>query len=163
MNAYDEIYQKYAREVYLYLLKLSKNPSVAEDLMQTTFLKAVEKQDSFNGKSKISTWLCAIAKNEYLNEWKKKENQNLSLEVAKEYIGQPFEEKLADKEFCKKIHKILHNMKEPYKEVFTLRVFGELSFKEIGELFDKTDLWARVTSRRAKEKIVDVLDKDSSF
>ena len=80
MNAYDEIYQKYAREVYLYLLKLSKNPSVAEDLMQTTFLKAVEKQDSFKGKSKISTWLCAIAKNEYLNEWKKKENQNLSLE-----------------------------------------------------------------------------------
>ena len=51
-------------------------------------------------------------------------------------------------------------MKEPYKEVFTLRVFGELSFKEIGELFDKTDLWARVTYRRAKEKIVDVLDKD---
>lgn len=160
MNAYDEIYQKYAREVYLYLLKLSKNPSVAEDLMQTTFLKAVEKQDSFKGESKVSTWLCAIAKNEYLNEWKKKENQNLSLEVAKEYMGQSFEEKMVDKEFSKKIHKILHNMKDPYKEVFTLRVFGELSFKEIGELFDKTDLWARVTYRRAKEKIVDVLDKD---
>lgn len=160
MNAYDEIYQKYAREVYLYLLKLSKNPTVAEDLMQTTFLKAVEKQHTFKGNSKISTWLCAIAKNEYLNEWRKKENQNLSLEVAKEYMGQSFEEKLADKEFGQKIHKILHNMKEPYKEVFTLRVFGELSFNEIGELFDKTDLWARVTYRRAKEKIVDVLDKD---
>lgn len=159
MNAYDEIYQKYAKEVYLYLLKLSKNPSVAEDLMQTTFLKAVEKQDTFKGESKISTWLCAIAKNEYLNEWKKKENQNVSLDVAKEYMGQSFEEKLADKEYSKKIHKILHNMKEPYKEVFTLRVFGELSFKEIGELFDRTDLWARVTYRRAKEKIVDVLER----
>lgn len=154
MNAYDEIYQQYAREVYLYLLKLSGNPALAEDLMQNTFLKAVEKQDTFQGKSKISTWLCAIAKNEYLNEWKRKENQNLPLDVAKEYIGQSFENKMVDKEFSKKIHKILHGMKEPYKEVFTLRVFGELSFREIGELFDRTDLWARVTYRRAKEKIV---------
>ena len=159
MNAYDEIYQKYAKEVYLYLLKLSGNPTIAEDLMQNTFMKAVEKQDTFRGNSKISTWLCAIAKNEYLNEWKKKENQNLSLDVAKEYIGQPFEEKMVDKEYSKKIHKILHSMKEPYKEVFTLRVFGELSFKEIGELFDRTDLWARVTYRRAKEKIVQKLNK----
>ena len=89
---------------------------------------------------------------------KRKENQNVSLEVIQEYAGVSFEEKLLHQESKLQIHKILHNLKEPYKEVFSLRVFGELSFREIGELFDKTDLWARVTYRRAKEKILEKIN-----
>lgn len=154
MNAYDEIYRLYAKEVYLFLMQLSKNHEIAEDLTQTTFLKAIEKLDTFKEQCKVSSWLCQIAKNEYLNYIKKKENQNLPLEYAKEQQNADMENKIILKERSKEIHKILHKMKEPYKEIFMLRVFGELSFKEIGELFQKTDLWARVTYRRAKEKII---------
>lgn len=150
MNAYDEIYRLYAKEVYLFLMQLSKNHEIAEDLTQTTFLKAIEKLDTFKEQCKVSSWLCQIAKNEYLNYIKKKENQNLPLEYAKEQQNADMENKIILKERSKEIHK----MKEPYKEIFMLRVFGELSFKEIGELFQKTDLWARVTYRRAKEKII---------
>ena len=57
------------------------------------------------------------------------------------------------------IHQILHDMKEPYKEVFTLRVFGELSFKQIAKLFGKTENWAAVTFHRAKLKIIDTIQK----
>ena len=153
MNAFDEIYKLYAKEVYLFLLQLSKNHDIAEDLMQTTFLKAIEGLDTFKKQCKISTWLCQIAKNEYLNYIKKKEYQNLPLEQVLEPWKDDVEEQVLLKEHSREIHKILHSMDEPYKEIFMLRVFGELSFKEIGELFQKTDLWARVTYRRAKEKI----------
>lgn len=153
MNAFDEIYKLYAKEVYLFLLQLSKNHDIAEDLTQTTFLKAIEKLDTFKKQCKISTWLCQIAKNEYLNYIKKKEYQNLPLEQVLEPWKDDVEEQVLLKEHSREIHKILHSMDEPYKEIFMLRVFGELSFKEIGELFQKTDLWARVTYRRAKEKI----------
>lgn len=154
MKAYDEIYRLYAKEVYLFLMQLSRNHDIAEDLTQSTFLKAIEKLDTFKNQCKISTWLCQIAKNEYLNYIKKKENQNLPLEYAGEQQSTGMEDKVILKEKSKEIHKILHKMEEPYKEIFMLRVFGELSFKEIGELFQRTDLWARVTYRRAKEKII---------
>lgn len=153
MHAFDEIYKLYAKEVYLFLLQLSKNHDIAEDLTQTTFLKAIEKLDTFKKQCKVSTWLCQIAKNEYLNYIKKKEYQNLPLDQIAEPWKDDVEEQVLLKEHSKEIHKILHNMDEPYKEIFMLRVFGELSFKEIGALFQKTDLWARVTYRRAKEKI----------
>ena len=71
-----------------------------------------------------------------------------------EQVGEGFEELLLNKENCRRIHKILHELQEPYKEVFSLRIFGEMSFKDIGDLFGKSDLWARVTYRRAREKIV---------
>lgn len=158
MKAYDEIYRLYAKEVYLFLMQLSRNHDIAEDLTQSTFLKAIEKLDTFKNQCKISTWLCQIAKNEYLNYIKKKENQNLPLEYAGEQQSTGMEDKVILKEKSKEIHKILHKMEEPYKEIFMLRVFGELSFKEIGELFQRTDLWARVTYRRAKEKIIKELD-----
>lgn len=158
MNAYEEIYEKYAHTVYEYLLRLCNNSTLAEDLLQTTFLKAIEHLDNYKGNSSITTWLCSIGKHEYLNHVKRKENQNVSHEVIQEYAGVSFEEKLLHQESKLQIHKILHNLKEPYKEVFSLRVFGELSFREIGELFDKTDLWARVTYRRAKEKILEKIN-----
>ena len=52
-----------------------------------------------------------------------------------------------------RIHEYLHNMEEPYKEVFQLRVFGELSFADIGKIFHKTESWARVTYHRARLKL----------
>lgn len=153
MNAFDEIYKLYAKEVYLFLLQLSKNQDIAEDLTQTTFLKAIEKLGTFKKQCKVSTWLCQIAKNEYLNYIQKKEYQNLPLDQVQEPWKDDVEEQVLLREHSREIYKILHSMEEPYKEIFMLRVFGELSFKEIGELFQKTDLWARVTYRRAKEKI----------
>lgn len=154
VNVYAEIYDKYGDLVYGYALKLCGNETVAEDLTQSTFLKAIENMKSFRGQSSISTWLCSITKNLYLNMLKKKESQNVSLEIVVEQVGEGFEELLLNKENCRRIHKILHELQEPYKEVFSLRIFGEMSFKDIGDLFGKSDLWARVTYRRAREKIV---------
>ena len=116
-------------------------------------------KDSFKGRSNEYTWLCSIAKNlcyDLFREEGKKANLSEVGEVAAE--GKSYEEDFIQKEKSFMIHKVLHDMDEPYKEVFSLRVFGELSFKEIGALFDKSENWACVTYHRSRKKIQEALE-----
>ena len=151
----ERIYQDYFSKVYYYVLSMAKDPAVAEEITQETFFRAMKNLNKFRGECAVHTWLCQIAKNAYLNYL----NKHSRLESLEDYQTEPknegdsIEEKLSKKEFSFKIHKVLHKMKEPYKEVFLLRVYGELSFKEIGEIFDRTDTWARVTYHRSRNII----------
>lgn len=156
----DEIYEKYAGKIYLYILKLCGNESIAEEIMQNTFLKAIENADSFEGRCEVTTWLCRIAKNEYLNFIKRRDNNNLPLEDERVDADGDIMIHLENKEAAVSVHKALHALAEPYREVFTLRVMGELSFRQIGELFDKNENWARVTFFRGKAKLIDKLKED---
>ena len=160
VNEFDEIYDKYARQIYLFLLKLSGNETIAEDILQDTFLKAIENADSFEGRSEITTWLCRIAKNEYLNYVKRRDNINDTIEDKEIRSESDITLRLEDKESSTAVHKALHALTEPYREVFTLRVMGELSFRRIGDIFEKNENWARVTFFRAKVKLVDKLKED---
>lgn len=160
----NELYQKYAKMIYQYIYLKCNDACLAEDIVQTTFLKAITQIDHFQGKSKISTWLCQIAKNEYLNYCRKYKGQQSYEEYLEKYGEQAvqntssdhdmFIEKIIVGEQTERIRQVLHQMKEPYKEVFMLRIYGEYSFGEIGRLFEKNDTWARVTYYRAKEKLI---------
>ncbi len=154
MTNFDQIYKAYFKDVYKYVLSLSKNAVVAEEITQETFFKALKNIDKFDGKSKLYVWLCQIAKNTYFS-YSAKQKKTLSMtDKTQEYSDAiDIENLLVVKERAIEIHKILHELEEPYKEVFTLRVFGELSFLQIGNLFMKTESWARVTYHRAKKKI----------
>ena len=169
----DALYQEYAKMLYRYIYLKCKDKNLAEDIVQITFLKAISQIDTFKGECKISTWLCQIAKNEYLN-YCRKHNRQLSYEEyvekngekakeEEEYVPDVMIEKIIAKEQAGIVRKILHGMKEPYKEVFMLRVYGEYSFREIGELFDKNETWARVTYYRAKEKIIREIQEKEGF
>lgn len=149
MEDFDKIYTEYFLEVYKFVLSLCQNPALAEEITQETFFKALKNIDRFKGDSSLNTWLCIIAKNTFYSYAKKKGRQaDCSLDsIASD---EQIEEQLADAETAYAIHKVLHKLKEPYKEVFWLRVFGELSFAQIGALFGKTESWARVTYYRAK-------------
>ena len=145
----ESIYKEYFSIVYRYILSISKNPAVAEDITQETFFKAMKKIDGFRGESSIKVWLCQIAKNTYLNYIKSASKMD---KLPVEY-GEPtasIEDMFIAGADSKRVHRIIHNMKEPYKEVFSLRAFGELPFSDIGELFGKTESWARVTYHRAR-------------
>lgn len=144
----EKLYNDYFSIVYKYILSISKDSLTAEEITQETFFKALKKIDKFRGECSIRVWLCQIAKNTYYDYVKLQskfvqpnKDENFEETVEYDYLTS-FE--------SKEIHKILHNMKEPYKEVFSLRVFGELSFSDIGELFEKSDSWARVTFHRAR-------------
>lgn len=153
MNKVEELYNLYYTKVYSYVLVISKDKNVTEEITQSTFFKSIRCINQFRGDCDISTWLCSIAKNLYFDYIKKqKKIVGINENMADDENILCY---LCDKEQAFSIHRILHNLEDPYKEVFTLRVFGELSFIEIGRLFEKTDNWARVTYYRAKLKIQD--------
>lgn len=153
MTDFSEIYESHFKDVYKYALTLCRNETVAEEITQETFFKALRHIDDFKGDCKLYVWLCQIAKNTYFSHCKKEKKQSLtaSLDDA-DYIGD-FEQSLLTKEAAFEVHRALHRLNEPYKEVFSLHLFGELPFARIAELFGKTESWARVTYHRAKLKI----------
>ena len=157
MTDFQQVYDLYFRDVYRYALSLCRNESIAEEITQETFFKALEKLGSFDGKCKISVWLCQIAKNTYISMCRKDKRLDPDADTALLPVEGSMEERVFDQETAFAIHKVLHTLEEPYKEVFSLRTFGELSFKQIAELFGKTEAWARVTYHRAKWKIKEEL------
>ncbi|MEE3952760.1 RNA polymerase sigma factor [Peribacillus frigoritolerans] len=152
MAEFDNIYNQYFREVYSFVLTLSRNEKIAEEITQETFFKALKSIDKFNGNCKINVWLCQIAKNTYFTYFNKQKRYDTE-DIEEQASENSIETMILNKEETFRIHKVLHCLEEPYKEVFTLRVFGELSFKQISQLFEKTESWARVTFHRAKQKI----------
>jgi len=155
---FDGLYNDYADDVYRYAFSLCGNKHTAEDITSETFLKAIKASDRFKGECNVRVWLCQIAKNTYFNLTKQR--RFIAEMPADIPSGDDLELKLLDRIQSFEIHKTLHLLDEPYKEVFSLRFFAELSFAEIGELFKKSESWARVTFHRAKNKIREVIGND---
>lgn len=154
---FDRVYAEYFSKVYKFTLTLTHDASLAEEITQEAFFKALKNIDSFRGGCRIDTWLCQIAKNTFYSLAGKRHIEiNAPPDVA--ISAEDIEQKFADRDTALAIHRILHRMREPYKEVFTLRTFGELSFAQIAALFDKTESWARVTYHRARLMIKEELE-----
>ncbi len=158
-NSFEKIYRTYFMEVYSYVMTLAKNPEQAEEITQETFYRAIKSRDNYRGEASERTWLCAIAKNICMDMFRKKrEKEELREEIpatVNAVSGEVYslEKLMMDKSSSLQIHRVLHQLEEPYKEVFSLRIFGELSFQSIGMIFGKSENWARVTYHRARLKI----------
>ena len=157
MTDFGEIYTEHFSDVYKYVLTLCRNEAIAEEVTQETFFKAMRYMDQFNGSCKLYVWLCQIAKNTYFSLSKKQKRMTLDIDADFPDIASDLEKDYFDKEAATRLHVLLHNLNEPYKEVFTLRVFGELPFSQIGELFGKTDSWARLIFYRAKKQLQEAM------
>jgi len=158
---FEAIYVQHFDGVYKYVFFLCRNETMAEEITQETFYRAMEHIDKFEGKCKLYVWLCQIAKNTFLT-YAKKQKRHVSetdIDLSKQ-IEPSFENEILDKETVWKLHKLLHELSDPYKEVFSLRVFGELPFSQIGELFGKSDSWARLIFYRAKKELRRDLDEN---
>lgn len=155
-KAFEKIYREYYTPVYRYTLSLCKNADTAEEITQETFFKALKNIEKYNPEQKMLTWLCAIAKNTYFTVLKKSDRFT-SLSDELEDNGDSLLDKIIDSESSTEILKALHLLPEPYKEVFTLRILGSFSFKKIGEVFGKTEAWARVTFFRSKTMLKEKL------
>ena len=153
---FEQMYNTYYMKVYSYVMTLCKNQHDAEEITQKTFFKAMTTDKKSRGDSSEFTWLCAIAKNLFVDEHRKqKRTTELNVDAVSDTN---IEHAFADEDSAFRIHQVLHNLDEPYKEVFQLRVFGELPFQKIGLLFGKTENWARVTHHRARLKIQERMD-----
>ncbi len=153
MTEFEDIYNNYFKDIFLYIYSLSGDRHIAEDITAETFMKAIKSIEKFKGNCDIRVWLCQIAKNCYFSFLRKKKKTIHLDELSEQKDIFNFEQIISSTEESMEIHEILHNLDEPYKEVFSLRVFGELSFKQIACLFGKSDNWACVTYHRARNKI----------
>ena len=154
---FEHLYNTYYMKVYSFVMTLAKNQHVSEEITQKTFFKAMTAGEKYRGGSSEFTWLCAIAKNLFIDEQR---IHNRTGELDIEAVSDTnIEKAFVDEDTAFRIHQVLHSMGEPYKEIFQLRVFGELSFQKIGLLFDKTENWARVTYHRARLKIQERMDE----
>ncbi len=160
MTDFDKIYSMYFKDVYLYLRRLSGDEHLAEEITAQTFYKALKSLDKFRGDCDIRVWLCQIAKNSYYTHIEKnKRVESLDAKNAEAADGKSFTDKIEDKEAAKLIQSVLHSIEDPYKEVFMWRVYADMSFKEIGRIFSKSENWACVTYHRAKKMIKERLEE----
>lgn len=153
-----DIYIEYAGVVKRFLISLSGNVDLAEDLTQETFYQAYKSIHRYNGKCKMSVWLCQIAKHIYF-DYLKKEKHIQKIEIDKLDVfaegkkQESIEEAFLVKEKVQELLFAVQNAKKSYGQVFWLRAYEEMSFKEIGEILGKSENWIRVNYYRAKEWI----------
>lgn len=163
MQNMDEIYEECFETVYKYLFCLTHNSDISEELTQETFYRAVKKIDTYNGKCKISVWLCQIAKHLWYNQCRKNKRIVDTDETFDIEDPQNLEEQFIAGEEKVLLYKKMQNLDEKTREVMYLRITGELSFKEIGKILGKTENWARVTFYRGKSKLKEVDENEKGM
>ncbi len=151
-EACEKLYEAYYMRVFSYVMTMAGNRHEAEEITQETFFRAFGKLNSFRGESDEVTWLCAIAKNLFADEKRRQGRAGAMPEDAASH-EKGVEQAAVERDSSFRVHLALHALEEPYREVFELRVFGELSFAQIGTIFAKTENWARVTFHRARLKL----------
>lgn len=155
MEDMDELYKVYAKQVYKYLFSLCHSEQTAEELMQETFYRAIKSIKRYDGSCKIYVWLCQIAKHIWYQELhKKKKNKVIELSSEIPLSEHSVEDNIILRTGKMSLFKELHLLDEPMREVMYLRLTGEFSFSEIGEILGKNETWARVTFYRGKQKIM---------
>lgn len=164
VTEFEQLYNTYFNDVYLYIRRLSGDEHIAEEITSETFLKAIKSIEGFRDDCDVRVWLCQIAKNNYYSHLKKsRKNISISEIEMSELpdISPGIEEQFVKQDEIQRIQKVLHDIDEPYKEVFMWRVYAELSFKEIAQIFGKSDNWACVTYHRARKIIIRRLEESN--
>lgn len=152
MQAFEGVYRAYFQDVHRYALKLTGDIQLAEDLTSETFLRAMDALDGFRGQCVIRVWLCQITKNLYLS-YLRKHKRLVPLDEVPEPEAEDAIEGLINRDEARDLAAIAAAIREPYRQVFALRVWGSLPFGEIGALFDKSANWACVVFHRARKMI----------
>ena len=157
-NEFEKMCRDCTPIVYRFLLSLCRDEDLADELTAETFYQAYLHLGKFRGECKPATWLCQIAKNALYKENRRRKRNVPWEQLENAEAADNVHDALADKEQALKVHRHLHALGEPYREVFMLRVFGELTFREIADVCGKTESWAKVTFYRAKNKIVEAME-----
>lgn len=158
MDSMEEIYLKHGKMVYGFLLARTQDPDLAEELTQETFCQAVKNIGGYKGKSSISTWLCGISKN-LLYEYLRKRKKQVPLEEAEEVSVDSAETEVFQSWDSIRILRLVHELDNPMREVMYLRLVGNLTFDQIGEIMERSGNWARVTYYRGKERVIEEAEK----
>ena len=163
MDILEQLYEKYSLPLYRFLLSLTGSAQDAEELLQETFYQALKGIDRFEGRCSSYTWLCQIGKNIWCKELNKRKRfykQPIEeMELSKE---ERLLEQMVKQEERQHLRKAVWNLKEPYREIVMLHIYGENSLKEIAVSFGKSESWARVTFYRAKQMLIEQMRREET-
>lgn len=155
MTEFEKLFNENREFIFKYLMKMTRDVSLSEELTQETFFRAYMNYASLRDKSKTSVWICQIAKNTYYAWYNEQRKKGTFDELEAVSDAQNIEEAFDQKELSQKALLCLHELEDPYKEVFMLCVLGGFSLKDISSVFGKSESWARVTFYRAKQKLLE--------
>lgn len=161
MTEFEQVYRRYFQDVFRYAKALCGSDDLAAELTSETFFKAMQGLSSFQGRCEVRVWLCQIAKHCYYSHLRRQARWAGPVPLEMQAPGD-VQQRADDQDAALRLHRLLHQLPEPYKEVFSLRVFGELSFAQIGCVFGKTENWACVTYHRAKTKLKDRMEAEQN-
>ncbi len=156
MQDMEKIYSQYGEIVYKYVFCLTGNEDITEEIVQETFLVAVQDINKFKGECKISTWLCQISKYIWYKKLKKQKlRQEIPLDSIQNslFIDESIEEVICAKENNLQLFKKLQTLDEDTRNVMYLRILGNFEYSEIAEIMNRSSNWARVVFFRGKQKI----------
>ena len=142
----EDFYEQHAKRVYRYLFSLCGEADLAEELTQETFCQALRGLDSFRGDCTPQVWLCAIAKRLWFAECRRRQRAAPLEEEALSQLAAP-DDPAAELETREE------RLDPDTREVIYLRLAGEFSFREIGGLLGRSEVWARVRFYRGKEEL----------
>ncbi|MBS4218718.1 RNA polymerase sigma factor [Bacillus sp. FJAT-49711] len=156
MSELERLYKEIQPKIYAFFYIKTSDKSAAEDLTHDVFYEAIRGIHSFSGKSTLQTWIFSIAKNILRKHYRSKKyatglQEKLTLDVP-ELPNTP-EDVYITKEGQVNLLQKISSLDEIQQEIVTLRLYGELSFKEIGELINKSENYVRVTFHRAKLRL----------
>lgn len=165
MHDMAEIYKTYAKSVYRFLLHLSHDADLAEELTSETFYQAIKSISRYSGTCRMDVWLCQIAKHLWYRELeRRKKYQVVSLDEAEDLPCEGFgaDALVMGTESMIDLFRRMQELDSVTREVIYLRLIGDLGYREIGEILGRTETWARVTFYRGKEKMKKGSDSNES-
>lgn len=159
----ESLYTACFNKLYRFALSLTRIPSEAEEIVQETFLRALQQANKLPADANLDAWLFRVAKNVHISRLRKN-RPNVGSEILESVsAGVDIEEQLQQQDEAQHILAALHKLEEPYKEVFTLRALGDVPYKQIALLFGKTESWARVTYHRARLLLTERMNKENTL
>lgn len=159
---FEALYTACFPKLYRFALSMSRSGTEAEEIVQETFLRAMQSAHKLPDDANVDAWLFRIARNVHLSRLRKQKREVGDDALDAVPSGEDIESRLLNQDQARQILRLLHTLDEPYKEVFTLRALGDVPYSQISALFGKGESWARVTYHRARLLLTERMNKEES-
>ena len=159
---FEALYTACFHKLYRFSLSLARSSAEAEEIVQETFLRAMQSANKLPEDANVDAWLYRIARNVHISRLRKKQREVGDAALDAVPSGEDIESRLLNQDQAHQILRLLHTLEEPYKEVFTLRALGDVAYPQIASIFGKSESWARVTYHRARLMLTERMNKEES-
>lgn len=159
MKAIEEIYRLYKDDVYKYLISITRDPNLSEDLLSETFIRAIKSIARFRGESSIKTWLLSIARYTWYDQVRRDKKEIPLHDLISLYISEDIEKTAINREVADRIMELLNKEDERNRDIVLMRING-YSYFEIGRKHGISESSARVINHRIKTRIGNLLKEE---